>query len=474
MNDSHSVAVPVTLKDLLAAARLQLRWILGDEQAKARTVSWAHSTELLDPTPYLIGGELVCTIGAMLTGQKSCRTFVKALTHSEASAICFGIGDLHSDIPQHLIEACTEFAIPLLEAPLGVRFMAINEYLSDRHVFAQTLDSQREQRLISNMLTGVRTRIPMQKLLAIASRATYGNLELLPLGKPHNTDVPESNSSILTSSVEINDASSLVWNGNGPPPKVSLLKQIAQVVEVASYERDIEESFSRERVGQLLILIGDGLAHPNALKSMLKERNPDPGYMVASAWQPGATALLADHLEHILVGETPKVAIALTDTVNAIREAATNLSLVCGYGSRVVVADIRRSIEEARAALKLARTSGGVVGPDGLTSLEGLLEQQPWERLIPFVDQIILPLIASDIHNGAMLIETLRAFLQLDGKLQATASYCYLHVNTIRHRLARIHKITGRDPLSFHDRTALEVALWAYDNRQRSNERYRS
>ena len=122
-------------------------------------------------------------------------------------------------------------------------------------------------------------------------------------------------------------------------------------------------------------------------------------------------------------------------------------------------------MSQARAALELAVAQGGTVGPEGLTTLEGLLEQQPPGRLEPFIDQLMVPLLASDHRHGTHHVQTLRAFLRCDGSLQRTAREQYLHVNTVRHRLSRVHELTGRNPLQFDERVALAIALWAMDRR---------
>jgi DNA-binding PucR family transcriptional regulator len=145
--------------------------------------------------------------------------------------------------------------------------------------------------------------------------------------------------------------------------------------------------------------------------------------------------------------------------------AAKELGLPCGYGSPVPLGQLAQGVSQARAALELADGQGGVVGPSGLLSLEGLLEQQPAARLEPFVDQLVAPLLASDTDRGTGHMATLRSFLATNGSLQATAREQYLHVNTVRHRLARVRDLTGRDPLVFADRVALAIALWAYDRR---------
>jgi DNA-binding PucR family transcriptional regulator len=174
---------------------------------------------------------------------------------------------------------------------------------------------------------------------------------------------------------------------------------------------------------------------------------------------------VAAHLPGAVVGAGPDVTLAVTSDPAAIAPVAAALALPCGYGSAVPLASLARGVSEARAAFELALGRGGVIGPTGLTSLEGLLEQQPVGRLDPFVDELMAPLVALDRSSGAQHVRTLRAFLRHDGSLQRTADELYLHVNTVRHRLARIHRLTGRNPLTFVDRVALAIALWALDRR---------
>ena len=44
-----------------------------------------------------------------------------------------------------------------------------------------------------------------------------------------------------------------------------------------------------------------------------------------------------------------------------------------------------------------------------------------------------------------------------------TARTLFLHTNTVRHRLARINQITGRNPLNFDDQAAFTIGLRAMD-----------
>jgi PucR family transcriptional regulator, purine catabolism regulatory protein len=64
-----------------------------------------------------------------------------------------------------------------------------------------------------------------------------------------------------------------------------------------------------------------------------------------------------------------------------------------------------------------------------------------------------------DRQRDGELEATLRAFLQNDGHWAATAASMYIHVNTLRNRMARIAELTGRDVGRTTDRVELFLAL---------------
>ncbi|HET8616558.1 MAG TPA: PucR family transcriptional regulator [Actinomycetales bacterium] len=453
----------VTLGDLAAVPGLRLRWVLHAGIGASRVVRWASTTELLDPSRYLKGGELVCTVGSMLTDDSSCHQFVTALSSAGVTGLCFGTGDVHATIPAALVDACATAELPLVEAPPGAPFIAISEHLAGSLVAAQATADQVRQRLVSRLLAQVRTRAPLVDLLAITGDAVGGRLDVVTeeaeAARPGREDgavrVPLAQ-----------PGTSLRWRGEGDPPSTNLLEQVARVVDVSMSELDIEATLGRERAGQLLDLVGSGLAHPVALRPLLDAQGVEQESMVASAWTSGAAALLVRHLPTALVGEMPNLTIAVTQGVDEVLTTAAALALPCGYGSRTSLVELGRSITEARAALTLAQRAHTPMGPESLTTLAGLLELQPPQRLRPFVDQIIQPLVECDNARRTNHVETLRTFLRLDGRLQATATELFVHVNTVRHRLTQIHEMTGRDPMVLADRMALMVALWAFDHQQ--------
>src|SRR6478735_237925 len=81
----------VGLEWLLARPELHLRLVTG--AAVGRRVTWAHSTDLDDPTPWLTGGELILTTGLRLDPSPSeQRAYVERLADAGVAGLGFGVG----------------------------------------------------------------------------------------------------------------------------------------------------------------------------------------------------------------------------------------------------------------------------------------------------------------------------------------------------------------------------------------------
>jgi purine catabolism regulator len=129
-------------------SELGLTLVSGEESAQAH-VRWVHSTELLDPTPWLKGGELLLTMGIQLDGPKAQRELIDRLSDHEIAGLGLGIGFTHKRLPAALVTAARKRAFPLFEVPYELPFIAITE-----RVFAQLLD-ERYEMLQRNMVGDV-------------------------------------------------------------------------------------------------------------------------------------------------------------------------------------------------------------------------------------------------------------------------------------------------------------------------------
>ena len=89
-------------------------------------VSAVHVSELLDPTPYLDGGELLLTTGLGLTGQVTqARAYATRLAERGLAGLAIGLGPVHDQVPPALAAACAAAGLPLLVVPIPTPFLAV-------------------------------------------------------------------------------------------------------------------------------------------------------------------------------------------------------------------------------------------------------------------------------------------------------------------------------------------------------------
>jgi purine catabolism regulator len=457
----------LTLRELVAVKSLQMRLVVVPENALDTAVNWAHATEMADPRPHLRKSEIVCTVGSVLLTPESCARLVEAVVTTESAGICFGIGEVHTALPSALIEECERRSVALIEMRHGAPFLAINDVLAEHRVQLQLKTSQRDGQLIGSLLVALRENASLEELLTLATEELGG---VLSYGSTSTADSAEMDAhEQIAKHGEASDT--MVWRGDSPGPDPALLEQLEKIAQVAQRNNLAREAQDRQRVGQLFSLVADGLADSAALIPEFERAGLNDALVTVSAWPAETATLLATLLPTALIADTTQTTFAVALDASDVREAAKILGLVSGHGSPVSVHQIRRGIAEARATFVLARSRGEATGPDGLTSLSGLLHQQSNDVLVPFVDHLVKPIVRHDSTRSSRLLPTLRLFIENHGSLQATASTHFLHVNTVRHRLRRIYEITGRNPLDFDDQTSFAIALWAFDRSEsRPNE----
>ncbi|MEU9781873.1 PucR family transcriptional regulator [Streptomyces phaeochromogenes] len=118
----------VTLSTLLADPTLGLRRIAGPAGEHRVRVSAVGTTEIEDPTPYLVGGELLLTAGVRLPlDAEGIDTYVRQVVAAGASALGFGVAPVHEEVPPELIAACDRHGLPLLRLPPATPFVAVGQ-----------------------------------------------------------------------------------------------------------------------------------------------------------------------------------------------------------------------------------------------------------------------------------------------------------------------------------------------------------
>ncbi|GGM91677.1 helix-turn-helix domain-containing protein [Streptomyces fuscichromogenes] len=118
----------VPLAALLAREDLALRQIAGPSDPPP-VVHAAHTSEMADPYPYLLGGELLLSAGAHIPDAADSDTYfddyVSRIVAAGGAALGFGLAPVHDTVPHALVEACDAHGLPLVEVPPRTTFSAV-------------------------------------------------------------------------------------------------------------------------------------------------------------------------------------------------------------------------------------------------------------------------------------------------------------------------------------------------------------
>ncbi|MFD6167445.1 PucR family transcriptional regulator ligand-binding domain-containing protein [Streptomyces coeruleorubidus] len=119
---------PVPLSALLAREDLALRRIAGPDDP-GTVVHWVHTSEMADPYPYLLGGELLLTAGVHIPEAAGSGTYfddyVSRIVAAGGAALGFGVAPVHDTVPRALVAACERYGLPLLEVPQHTTFSGV-------------------------------------------------------------------------------------------------------------------------------------------------------------------------------------------------------------------------------------------------------------------------------------------------------------------------------------------------------------
>jgi DNA-binding PucR family transcriptional regulator len=383
-------------------AELDLTLATGEENAQV-SVRWVHSTELLDPTPWLRGGELLLTTGLQLMGAKPQREFVERLAEREIAGLGFGTGFVHRKIPAAVLNAARKLAFPLFEVPYELPFIAITE-----RVFAQLLN-ERYELLQRNMAGDVLAEALTGRLYPEELQA-----RLRPFG------IGES-------------AAVLAFALGEPAAAASTLEAIL--------ERAGAHSLVALRNGLLCAVVDcDGQAASGA-----------PVVPSEASTAAGAPPIDDDN-DPIELAR--RIRAELRARFGEVRAAASRAG---------PTHNLRRSFHEARCALEAVRLANGAA-PDvasykDLGAFQLLLSLQDDDALASYCQSVLGPVEGDEGEYGDELLRSLDVFIEQNGHWEKAAQALYCHRHTLRYRIKRVEALTGRDFSHARDRIEFWLAL---------------
>jgi purine catabolism regulator len=126
--------MPATLRALLDRPDLHLRLLTDESDAAGpvdRTIDWIHSSDLVDPTPFLASGQALLTTGTQFgtadVDREATDAYVGRLRDRGVVALGFGTEVVRAGTPEALVESCRAFDLPLFEVPYRTSFIAVTQ-----------------------------------------------------------------------------------------------------------------------------------------------------------------------------------------------------------------------------------------------------------------------------------------------------------------------------------------------------------
>ncbi|RJT85759.1 PucR family transcriptional regulator [Cryobacterium melibiosiphilum] len=488
------------------------------------SVVWVHSSDLLDPTPFLAAGHLLLTTGTQFgTGdvvddaEADARyaDYVDRLQACGVVALGFGTEVVRAGTPQPLIDACRARGLPLFEVPFRIPFIAVERAAGD------LIAEERYAR--STWALAAQHAIALAALRPDGLGATLAEL-----------------SRQLDHWVALFDASGKL---DRVFPESSLAATSARGLALESLQRDAARLLSAGKRASSSVIAGgetltlQTLGRPGALRGVLAlggttaldrashsvvtsvialaglslEQNATLGRAVGHLRSGLLRTLLLGDLDLVqgvaeqLWGALPPSPVrvvsvqvaanrrdALTEWLELRVETRPGTLFFALLDDSVVLcveADDRALVAEACSRFE---AWAGISDPSGYDGLPGALAQsgQALDRaaevqpgmvefaaiarqgvlaLLAGTDAreiglaALAPLLAHDTEHGSGLVPTLRVWLEHNGQYGAVATLLGVHRHTIRARIGQIETLTGRDLSGFPARADLWAALLATD-----------
>lgn len=484
--------MPLTVAEIVRAPHLSLELLAQGDLS--RTVRWVHATDQPDPGPHLRGGEVVLTDGLWLTREKTAPVdYVRRLADAGVVALGFGLVDGGGPPPPALVRACRRRGLTLFAVPVDVPFLAISELFVD-HVIQEREEPLRHtlgrsERFLDAVsaedgAAAVLAVLASELGVAVSLWDRFGKQVATTDGRRSAPPDP-GDSRWARFAVRGPAGTSCELLVHDDPRSLTMDEQTAiqQARTVLSLDLAHKEALRqthRRFAAELFEMARDAEGQGSAIAQRLADLGLEPhgGLVAVMCDRPDADEWLG-HLEDALSAAGLR-AVATTHggRLLAVAEWAPGAPLeplakhltaamgdeaAVGIGTAVShCALLDASVADARRACRLARLrqdDSHAATAAELTSHAGLLAQQDPDLLDHFRRELLGPIEDHDAAHGSALLPTLEAFITSGGRWAQTAAEMHVHVNTLRHRLARVEALTGRRLADPDDRVDLHLAL---------------
>lgn len=502
----------VTVADVLAVAELELGSVLLP--SPTAPVRWVATSELVDPSPFLEGGELLLTTGLSTQGWllEDWEAYVARLVEAGVVALGLAAGMTHRRPPARLVRACERHGLNLLEVPRRTSFVAISRATArlleetERQTARDALAMQRELTnaalashdgstvpgKLAGLVDGAAALLaPSGHLLGTPSGPRTGDLDLAAVAaelariRPQGLRAASSLSSpsgvTMLHPLGVRPRPSaylaVLLPGRADEAQRSAVRTAVSLLGLASERAEARRDSDRALTDRAmeLLLTGDDRGAELVLGARARPATLPARVVVVRAVDPLSTAARAE------ARQASTASTALEDARDAAEEAGLLVSLAgadlwavlpagraaghadslatsglfVGIGETVAPHRLRHGYDTAGHALERTSAGSPVVSWERVVrgGVLGLLDP---EKASAFATDLLAPLAGTP-----ELRLTLLTFLKHHGSRLKVAEELGIHRNTVRHRLGQVEELTGLALDDPADRVSAWVALQA-------------
>lgn len=512
--------MPVPLDWLLAQPALGLRLLAGSSAGV--DVEWAHAIELVDPSPWLAGGELILTTGLRMPRSVAEQAaYVDRLVARGAAGLAFGVGIRWAEVPRGLVERCEAAGLALLEVPLPTPFIAVTQAVAQRLADERERELQRVVRLQQSLTrTTLREGMPglvraLARALDVAvlvvddsgrlvARSVGANALVAPVrsavtarAHPARTlllDVPdEPGLELHALTGRVRRQGWLAVRGldaSAPESRIVLNHAISVATLNLDEPTELEDARAELRAATLELVLDS--PHAAGVESLLARLGFDPAEELvvlvlddgeagvgsgaasgsgAGAFSVSAVSASLEDIPHLAVRQGGGVAVAVSAKAAdpAVEALAAGLldqlaGVVVGVSGPASPQSAADALASARRAARAAHAAGRQVGMARELALEGVLgDPELRTRLGELTRPSLDRLLADPAATEQDLVRTLTAYLDHEGSWERASRALGVHRHTLRNRIAKVEALTGL-PLDVPgNRLVLSLALATLD-----------
>ncbi|MEX5302419.1 PucR family transcriptional regulator [Kocuria sabuli] len=506
--------VELTLDRLLAQMPAELELVNPWADAAAPPLRWVATSELEDPTPFLLGGEFLLTAGVPLAGRspQGVEDYVARLTAAGVTALGFGVSPVHDALPEGLAAACARRGLPLVQVAERTPFVAVTRKFAamleaendrmarhlvqtNRRMLRAVLSGAPEGSLLEVLAAEVRAWVVLTgadgRISASAGRPALDEEQLRPLqekifaGSGPRVEVatfaaPEAGTVVghpLRSERDVN-LGTLVLGASAAftPAQHTTISVAVGLLEVLLRQRTVG-NLAPSRLATTLLLGAEDTGGDRAVRRALAqsvsgaEGEPVrvvqgvPGQGREGPWPPRAQDELQELLQLRRLFDTRLVEITGYGFVTVSRSPVPDRLVadleargwLVAVGRPVQRPGLRAGHEEVSALRGRLRAGGASVRVEDVPcSVAGLLGPASG-RLV--ADRLFAPLDGLPGPRRQVLLETLRCWLGVHGNWDACSRELGVHRNSVRRHVQHVAELLRVDLGDARVRAELLIAL---------------